>query len=62
MLRDNEEKTTEEGNVFHISFLGELPEATSQDISQEVKALSQMGLPIGQLPQHTSKIVSIRSG
>jgi hypothetical protein len=26
-------------------------EATSQDISQEVKAWSQMGLPNGQLPQ-----------
>ena len=26
-------------------------EATSQDISQEVKALSQMGIPNGQIPQ-----------
>ena len=31
--------------------LGGYIEATSQDISQEVKAWSQMGLPNGQLPQ-----------
>ena len=32
-------------------------EATSQDISQEVKAWSQMGLPKGQWPQAYSKVV-----
>ena len=33
-------------------------EATSQDISQEVKAWLQMGLPNGQWPKHTSKVVA----
>ena len=33
-------------------------EATSQDISQEVKAWSQMGLPNGHDPKHTSKVVA----
>lgn len=36
LLRDNEEKTTDEGNVFHISFVDELPVQAS-DISQSTR-------------------------
>ena len=32
--------------------------ATTQDISQEVKAWSQMGVPNGQWPKHASKVVA----